>query len=159
MMRLLHPAIKLMTENEACKSKPCKMKYFMDILPTEDQCLDQTKVAGIIVPFLYNDTLESVEQQIDKLLTKKPKLTIFVISIFADISTIGSLSKWKKNIYLVNILCIVNMRGLLERLKGNCEREDFDFLKDEVFVQLIIDTSRNEILNEEKKLHKKSIDK
>jgi len=51
------------------------------------------------------------------------------------------------------------MAGLLERLKSNCEREDFDFLKDEVFAQLVIDTSRNEILNEEKKFHKKSMDK
>jgi len=152
MIRFLNYGIKMMLQNVLKKASGCKMVYFQDVVHEDIKNLAPNNAVGVIVPFLYEETLTKVHEKVEKLLEKEPTLKIYVISIFADLSTVAHLCKWKEDIHLVNILCIVHMKALLTRLRDNCEKEEFDFLYDKVLVQLMLDTSKTELLKEQNQL-------
>ncbi len=123
------------------KNKNRSILYYLDDVKETEE-LQNTQIVGIVVPFLYMHTLEKTNQLVEKLLEVQPKLIIFVVSIFADISSVINLSRWKKQIYLANVMLIVSMESLVESLKVNCTQKDFDFFADENFVKLVKGKSR-----------------
>ncbi len=100
---------------------------------------------GIIVPFLYNETVAEVQKKVEQLLAKKPTLQIYVLSIFASMDVMTTLTRTKRNIYVVNILCIVDMKNLLDLLQQNCKFKFFDFVGNEDFIKLLVESGHKEL--------------
>ena len=150
MVKFLGYGIALMRASYSfIKPKEIRILHYLEIANEKRKNVEECKSVGIIAPFLHKGTLVSLQEKIDSLLEKKSGTKVFVMSIFADLETIANLCRWKKNIYLVNILYIVNMKALFASLEENCETKKFDFCSDKVLVQLMLDTSYTELLKEE----------
>ena len=146
MVRFITYAIKMMKRyNARRENKKFELIHYLQD-PTEK--LDKIMAAdniGIIVPFLYNETVVEIQKKIDSLLEKKPDLQIFVLSIFASMGVMTTLTREKENIYVVNILCIVDMNNLLTLLQQNCKFKFFDFVGNEDFIKLLVESGQKEL--------------
>lgn len=150
MIRFLTYGIRLMAAQKISKKlRNYRVTYYLDGVAEKAGNPDKEEVVGVIVPFLYDGTLADVQNRVKSLLEKKQDAPIFVISIFADLDSMASLSKWKEHIYLINIMCVVNMRTLFASLEEHCEAEAFVISNNSVLTQLMVDTSYTELLKEE----------
>lgn len=149
MVRYLGYALTLMRSSNRVNMKETKIVYYLDVVEENQKSLDECKSIGVIVPFLHKDTLASLQKKITSLVERRSGVKIFVVSIFADLETIANLCRWKKNIYLVNIIYIVNVKALLTSLEENCEIKNYDYKSDKALVQLMLDTSHTELIKED----------
>jgi len=148
MVRLITYGVKMMKRYNTHKSsenKEYEVLYYQQDPDVLDSKIKNIDVAGIIIPFLYDETAIEIQEQIDKLFSKKPNLKIFVLSIFASIDIMTKLTMEQKDIYVINILCIVNMKSLLQMLQKNCKVMNFDFTGNKDFKNLIVESSKKEI--------------
>jgi len=146
MVRFITYAIKMMKRyNARRESKRFELiHYLQDPNENLEKILTSDNI-GIIVPFLYNETVVEIQKKVDLLLEKKPELQIFVLSIFASMDVMTSLTRGKENIYVVNILCIVDMKNLLDLLQQNCKFKFFDFVGNEDFIKLLVESGQKEL--------------
>ncbi len=87
------------------------------------------KVYGVVIHFLFDDEIPKIQEHVEAMLAINPKLKIYVIALFATIEAMTALTRWSPNLYVINILCVVNMQLLLNRLHNN--RKDQQFKMDE----------------------------
>lgn len=147
MIRFLNYAVKMMKKYIPQKKahKQLITIYYLNALSEIEQNIENISGVGIIVPFLYDETLEEVQNKIDRLVELKKDLKIFVLSIFATMNIMTKLTIARDNIYMINVLCIVDMKSLLKMLQDNCKVKDFDFVTNGDFINLVEEASRKEI--------------
>lgn len=149
MIRFLNYAVKMMKKyvpkKHAKEHKQLATIYYLKPLSQIEDGLEKINAVGIIVPFLYDQTLDEVHKKIDRLLELKKDLKIFVLSIFATMNIMTKLTIHRDNIYMINVLCIVDMQSLLNMLQENCKVKDFDFVTNGDFINLVEEASRKEI--------------
>ena len=140
MVKFLQHGLNLMKNHKAAKNKESKLVYYLDGVFDKEGHLDSAPVIGIVVPFLSKETFASTQHKLNLISHQNSNAKIFVISIFSDLDSLTNLSHGKDKAYLINILCIVDMKALLERLKTNCE-SSVDFLNHKVLAKIMIETS------------------
>lgn len=118
---------------------------------THDEINESAEVLSLIVPFLYDKTEKEVTDKINAVLSKYPNIKkVFVLAIFSNIHSMTALVKSNPKIYIVNIMCIVDMEVLLKLLTSNCKVKDFDFVKNEEVIELLMSTTKRELARKEK---------
>lgn len=146
MVRFITYGIKMMKRYRPQKFiKESKVLYYLKDIKEITDNIENIDVLGIIVPFLYSETIPEVQKKIDDLLEIKGDLQIFVISIFASMDVMTKLTVYKDNIYVINILCIVDMTSLLKMLQDNCKLKNFDFCGNSDFIKLLEESSNKEL--------------
>jgi hypothetical protein len=121
---------------------------------SEDEEIESVKhntqeVLALIVPFLSEENLHEVKEVLASQTEKVKRKFTYVVSIFAEVETLTTLSMEFKNINIVNILCIVKMSTLLLSLANNC-RSKYDFVGNEELVGAMIELSGKEVRRKEK---------
>ena len=150
MVRLLTYGVKIMKRYDAHKqAKTYRMLYYLKGTEEIEKEIGEVDSVGIIVPFLHDDVIEDIQKKIDTLLSKKESIQLFVISMLGTMNAMTKMTMYKDNIYMINILCIVNMNFLLKTLQENCKVPDFDFVANKDFIDVIEDISIKEINKKE----------
>lgn len=162
MIRLCTYAIKMMKRfNKDFKSEQFDIRHianpdqeYLQDDDSDDEEIEPAKIQtnevfALIVPFLHEDNIKSVEDAIIKGNEKTKRIATYVVTIFSEVESMTKLSKQFKNIYIVNILCVVKMNSLIEALTNNCKVK-YDFTGNEELVNQIMYMSNKEIRRKEK---------
>jgi len=146
MVRFITYAIKMMKRyNTRRQAKKFELIHYLQDPDVNIEKILAADNVGIIVPFLYNETVAEVQKKIHHLLTKKPSLQIYVLSIFASMDVMTTLTRERVNTNVVNILCIVDMKSLLNLLQQNCKFKLFDFVGNEDFIKILVESGHKEL--------------
>lgn len=140
MVKYLQHGLDLMKNHKAAKAKKFRLVYYIDGVFDREDHLTSAPVIAVIVPFLYEATFASTQQKLNQISKMNPGSKIFVISIFSDLDSLTNLSHGKEKAFMINILCIVDMKALLVRLEKNCEASGVDFLNHKLLAKVMIET-------------------
>ena len=105
-------------------------------------------ILGIIIPILEKDAERELHQQIADISKEISGLDIFILAVFADMDAMVALTASNHNISVVNNICLSDVEPLIKMLHDNCRTSEYNFSKDEVLIEVIMDVCRREASNE-----------
>ena len=95
------------------------------------------KVFCTIINFLSEAEVQGIKDTAENIWKKVGPMPVYVIAMFANIEAMTTLTRWDSRIHIINILCIVEMKLLIQTLKDRCKMKDFDFWADTDLVNII----------------------